>query len=570
MADQPPAAVPPAKRLRDDEEAPAADAVEAPSAAAASELRLLARKSVNGAAVTVEVNIAQTKTVGDLAKWLAAHEQCDSSLVTIVCKGKVLAQLGAGLGEALAGQAGADGRIVVVYLVRKPAAAVAASADRASESSGGSAAASSTAASAPAPQPSSASSSSKESPRAVAAASQVAAANAAAAIAAAIAPPPAPAPVAVGDSSMGDGGTGRRVLLLLRHGQCCHENESDQMKALTVHGQRQAEESARYIAQLFASAQLPERRALLHSTSRRARETAAKLPQHLPGLEVWNSDILRETDPTKNPFRAEEVFRRIFISPPADTSDTLIVVAHNNIILYLLMRAAGVPIERAAEAWNLFHLIHASVTRIDVLASGAKQVIMVGAAGHIPRAYVTWYNLQGADLAEWSGEGPDRHKLSGRTVLLIRQASEDSERGSRQVDAMAAHVKGLSEFMVSAHVSVTCTAAAQRTANAVAAKFRAIPQVLPDSITDYPEAAFLQFFCPPSDHSRDTVVLCAEPGPLLYWLLRSLHMSPEDAKATAALYRIGHATITIVNIKPNGSMKVVAVGDNGHLPIDCR
>lgn len=35
---------------------------------------------------------------------------------------------------------------------------------------------------------------------------------------------------------------GRRVILLLRHGQCCHEGESDELKELTPHGHKQAEE----------------------------------------------------------------------------------------------------------------------------------------------------------------------------------------------------------------------------------------------------------------------------------------------------------------------------------------
>lgn len=44
---------------------------------------------------------------------------------------------------------------------------------------------------------------------------------------------------------------------------------------------------------LFAAGKLPAKRALLHSTSRRARETAAKLPLHIQDLEVWY--LARET-----------------------------------------------------------------------------------------------------------------------------------------------------------------------------------------------------------------------------------------------------------------------------------
>jgi len=365
------------------------------------------------------------------------------------------------------------------------------------------------------------------------------------------------------------------VLLLLRHGQCCHDDDgTDSLKALTVHGHRQAEESAKHVARLFEAGHVPAQRALLHSTSRRARETAAKLPPHLDGIEVWNADLLRETDPTKNPLRAEEVFQRIFIAPPVGVTDTLIVVAHNNIILYLLMRAAGVPIERACMAWSLFHLQHASLTRVDVIGGKpgtptTMQIISVGAAGHIPRESLTWHNVGGADLSEWAGGGPDRHKLSGRTVVLVRQASSSSAAGGRQTDAVAAHIKGLSECQVSGHLMVACTSGAERTANAIAMKFRTVPNVLPDDISAEPEAAFLQYVVPPTSHSRDTVVMVAEDGPVLYWLLRALNMSPEEAKAAAASYCIGHASITLVNVKSSGATRIVSVGDTGHIPLDC-
>jgi broad specificity phosphatase PhoE len=341
------------------------------------------------------------------------------------------------------------------------------------------------------------------------------------------------------------------------------------MKALTVHGHQQAEASARFIKQLFDADKLPQTRALLHSTSRRARETAAKLPTHLQGIEVWNADMLRETDPTKNPFRAEEVFSRIFVAPPAGASDTLIVVAHNNINLYLLMRAAGVPMERAVEAWKLFHLTHASITRVDVLNTGMRQIVTVGAAGHIPKDNVTWSNISGPDLVEWTGGGPERNKLSGRTLLLVRQVAPQAELGSRQTEALAAHIRGLSEYMVSGHLTVACTPSSEVTAALIARKFKTFPQIFPDSISQEPEAAFLQFFGPPTEHKRDTVVMVAEDGPVLYWLLRSLYMTPEEAKASAALYRIGHASISIVQIKSDGTMRVVAVGDCGHIPIEC-
>jgi len=488
-------------------------------------LSFLAKKTVAGVVSIFEGTLAATATAGDLASSISGHEGCEASSITLVCRGKIL-QAAAPL-QPLADNE-QDSKISVVYVVRKPAAAAAAPA-------------------AVAPATSSASSG-----------QPTAGSNAAVSAAA-----PEPSKVAADTP-------GRRVLLLMRHGQCCHNDEGkDELKALTVHGQQQAESSAVYVAQLFEGGKVPGQRAMLHSTSRRARETAAKLPAKLPGLEVWNADLLRETDPTANPLRAEECFIRLFDTPPAGNSDTLIIVAHNNIILYLLMRSAGVPIERAAQAWRLFHLRHASVTRIEVTASGLKQVISIGAAGHIPHAIATWDNLAGADMAAWKGGGPERRKFSGRMVVLVRLAAANSDISSRQMKSLAECIKGFSEYMVSGRMSVTSTVNAAQTADAIAQEFKARLNIFPDSITEHPEGAFLQFFCPPGEHSRDTVVMVGEDGPILYWLLRALQMAPDEAKLAASSYCIGNASITLVNIRSNGSTKVVTVGDTGHLPIDC-
>jgi len=238
----------------------------------------------------------------------------------------------------------------------------------------------------------------------------------------------------------------------------------------------------------------------------------------------------------------------------------------------MLMRAAGVPIERAAQAWRLFHLRHASVTRIDVLSTGQKQVVCVGAAGHIPPNLVTWNNIAGADMAAWRDGQVHRHKFSGRMILLVRLASVGlgmADLAGRQIEALASHIESLKAYMVSSHAVVTCTPAAEVTAAAVARRFKTAPQIFPQSITEQPEAAFLQFFCSTTERSRDTIVMVAEDGPVLYWLLRALHLSQEEAKAAIGSYCIGPCSVTLVNVKADGVMKVVAVGDTGHLPMEC-
>ena len=57
---------------------------------------------------------------------------------------------------------------------------------------------------------------------------------------------------------------------------------------------------------------------------------------------------------------------------------------------------------------------------------------------------------------------------------------------------------------------------------------------------------------------------------MLYWLLRALDLGPADAMAARALYCIGESSIAIVNLRgdeSSQSMKVITIGDTGHLPV---
>eukprot|EP00929_Paragymnodinium_shiwhaense_P015677 TRINITY_DN123773_c0_g1_i1.p1 TRINITY_DN123773_c0_g1~~TRINITY_DN123773_c0_g1_i1.p1 ORF type:complete len:546 (+),score=110.33 TRINITY_DN123773_c0_g1_i1:51-1688(+) len=519
-------------------------------------LHLSAKKSAGGSATTVQIELPKEATIADLAKKLALSEGCDVSQVTLICKGKVLSQAAESGSKPLAPVVEQENGALasIVYLVRKAAAA------GPSAAAGGAAVANS---------------GTQQPAKAASTASSVTAGSSSSSSSA---KPVHPAAASV---SKDGAGLGRRAILLIRHGQCCHNGERDEVKALTIPGQHQAEATAQYLAKLFAAGKLPSTRALVHSTSRRARETAKKIEKALPGIEVWNSDILRETDPARNPMRAEETFMNLFATPPAGTTDTLIVVAHNNMNLYLLMRAAGIPPERACQSWKLFSLRHASVTRIEVAASGEKspllfqggelEVVSVGAAGHIPQPQVTWSNVEGVDLVQWNGGGPERRKMSGRMVIMVSKATSSPTPEAAMAE-IASHVKGLTDFMISGErLGVYSTTAMQAVAEALskACAGRKGVQVLPESIIEQPEAAFLQFFQPPVKERRDTIVLVSEAGPSLYWLMRALHLPPDQAQLAATTYRIGNLSLSYVNIKSDGSTNVVAVGDTGHLPIDC-
>merc|ERR1719291_900269 len=112
--------------------------------------------------------------------------------------------------------------------------------------------------------------------------------------------------------------------------------------------------------------------------------------------------------------------------------------------------------------------------------------------------------------------------------------------------------------MISSKATVACTFSAQATASIIAQRLKTSSQVLPEAAWE-PEAVFLQFF-EAGESGRDTVVMVADEGLVLYWLLRSLHLSAAEASAGVPLYRIGHASITLVNVRRSKGMEVIAVG----------
>jgi serine/threonine-protein phosphatase PGAM5 len=135
------------------------------------------------------------------------------------------------------------------------------------------------------------------------------------------------------------------------------------------------------------------------STMERARETAAIVRESLPDVELRQSSDLSEcTPPTTHPLagespdeqaacakRLDQVFSEDFKSATtADRND--LIVAHGNVIRYLVMKALGVD----AHAWPGFSIAHASLSIIRVRGDGTMSVIAVGDDGHIPPNLQSW------------------------------------------------------------------------------------------------------------------------------------------------------------------------------------
>jgi serine/threonine-protein phosphatase PGAM5 len=79
------------------------------------------------------------------------------------------------------------------------------------------------------------------------------------------------------------------------------------------------------------------------------------------------------------------------------------------------------------------------------------------------------------------------------------------------------------------------------------------------------DAAFAQFFIPASGADRHDVLVC-HGNVIRYLTMKSLGV---DAKSWPGL-SVAHASLTIVQIHPNGAIRVIAVGDAGHIPANLQ
>lgn len=81
------------------------------------------------------------------------------------------------------------------------------------------------------------------------------------------------------------------------------------------------------------------------------------------------------------------------------------------------------------------------------------------------------------------------------------------------------------------------------------------------SCEDQLEAAFSQFFTPTPDADRHEILVC-HGNVTRYLVTRALGVEP---KAWLGM-SLANCSITIIRIAPDGAVKVLAVGDVGHIP----
>lgn len=183
-----------------------------------------------------------------------------------------------------------------------------------------------------------------------------------------------------------------REVVLIRHGHYLADPAIDERvgPGLSPIGIAQARLAA---ARLHAD--LPRIDALFVSPMQRARDTAASIGAAYPAQTFAVVDDLAEcTPPTRRKeitaaetpelmaackARLDRAFTRFFETPAA-AGRTEVIVAHGNVIRYIVTRALGVD----TQAWLEMSIGHASVTRIRIEADGRYKVIAVGDVGHMP------------------------------------------------------------------------------------------------------------------------------------------------------------------------------------------
>lgn len=181
-----------------------------------------------------------------------------------------------------------------------------------------------------------------------------------------------------------------RTIVLVRHGDYVADpQDSVPGPGLSPLGMAQAKlASARLAA-------MPDRFDVLYASPlTRAAETAALIASDLEMRVATVSQLAECTPRTRRKeiiekdrpedlaacaTRLDALFRERFV-PARGTPRREIMVAHGNVIRYLVTRSLGVD----TEAWLGMSVAHTSITTVLVEADGRFKVLSVGDIGHIP------------------------------------------------------------------------------------------------------------------------------------------------------------------------------------------
>ncbi len=188
-----------------------------------------------------------------------------------------------------------------------------------------------------------------------------------------------------------------RTLYLVRHAHFdIDADPADGLEGgLTALGRRQARWTARRLAGYPVSA-------LYHSDLRRAAETAQIIADALPGVPRHAAGVLRECVPavsadmaeffadvppdemTDGSAQAEAAFARFFKPSRGERHEVL--VAHGNLIRYLVLRALGAP----GALWMHMDIHQCGISIVQIAPDGQTQLLAHNDTGHIPPRWLTF------------------------------------------------------------------------------------------------------------------------------------------------------------------------------------
>jgi len=178
----------------------------------------------------------------------------------------------------------------------------------------------------------------------------------------------------------------RKILFFVRHG---HYEPNGFSGKLTTLGRKQALRLARRLNEWPITT--------IHSSDMaRAVETAQIIAEHLGGMRVRKSPVLREMFPTAFPgmviplkYRAQgkdnldTILKRYFRLPRSPRHE--VIVCHGNLIRSLVCRVLGVRLT----AWQKMGTANTGITRFVLYSDGNIDLSRYNDVGHLPAHMIT-------------------------------------------------------------------------------------------------------------------------------------------------------------------------------------
>lgn len=187
---------------------------------------------------------------------------------------------------------------------------------------------------------------------------------------------------------------GSRVLYLVRHGQYVTEDNHRRQGLLTALGRRQAHRTGKRLTGI-------EFDDICHSDLPRAVETAEIIAANLGSISMHSMRALRELTP---PFGripgqkprprkelaeirevADTLTKRFFTAPRGKKCRTELIVAHGNLIRYLVRLSMG---DSAVDWWKM-GTFNCGLTRLQIQQEGPNFLIQFNDIGHLPTSMQT-------------------------------------------------------------------------------------------------------------------------------------------------------------------------------------